>query len=153
MDTLSLSIIKRVLAIKGTEPYIKFILFTWYEPDIVKQTLQDVFDQHIDLITSNTKKNIHIYQCSLRNESSTDNTNIDALNIVLEEYNYLVDNNLLMINPRSPYKLVNICTGEDLVRIIPGNAIHLINNIWTNESYEIYSKLINNETMLELVPI
>lgn len=153
MDALSLSIIKRVLECKKTEPYIKFALFTWYELDTIKQTLQNIFDQNVNHVIVEMNNNIYIYKCLLTEYIVKDDKKYEALNVILEEYNYLINNKLLMINPKSPYKLVNISTGEDLVRLISGDISKLIKNLWNNEDYEIFYKVTNNETILELVPI
>ena len=151
MDSLSLNIVRRVIKARENEPYIKFALFEYYPIDTIYNLLTEKYELKISSIKCDKKNNLNIYECSLK-EGKNQTIEIANVQHIFDEYNYLIKNNLLMVNTIWPHKLINITSGDSLIRIVEGNATKYIRSNWNNGDYYIYVSYDGKNTIMELIP-
>lgn len=155
MDPISKVIIKRVLNLNEDKPYIKFALFKLYHSDFLMDILYREFGIKIKDVEY-SKNGIHgvfIYKCMLQKEDPPNDLIRIQIEEILKQYELLIQNNLLMVNPNWPYKLINIRNGKDTLKTIVGDARELVREMWVNNNYKVFIKYKGTESVLELMSI
>ena len=155
MDPISKVIIKRVLNLKEDKPYIKFALFKLYHSDFLIDVLYKEFNLKIKDIeySRNGIHGVFIYKCMIQKEDPPSDLIRGQVEDILLQYELLIQNNLLMVNPNWPYKLINIRNGKDTLKTIMGDARELVNDMWVNNNYKVFIKYKEAESVLELMSI
>jgi len=158
MDSISKVIIKRVLSLGENKPYLKFALFKLYQSEFLKDILYREFNLKIKDIeySKNGLHGVYIYKCIYqKREDPQENSELLCSQIqeTLDNYTYLINNNLLMVNSNWPYKLINIKNGKDTLKTIKGDAREMIRTLWNNEHYQIFIKYKGIESVIELMTI
>lgn len=129
MDALSISIINRVIKVRSTDNKFSFVLFKKYDGNIVTQMLYELHNIKPTCIKCIPKGDVYLYKCNII-PSSLNESNIQDFEQIIDEYNFLISNNLVMLIDTEHNKLINLKNGDTLIRIIRGDATKLIKNIW-----------------------